>query len=159
MSSRWQHRYSVLTLSLAAQIIVMTGGESFLTESVQSAWLSCEPLDVISIHAYGPGDLTTSALEPFVTQAVNTGKKLIMEEWYVALPQPRLTVLRDAAATGVHATTTHPTTTAPLATCWISQRAMRTSRTSRRRSPVPVSRGSTGKSSPMQTRTYVIRTN
>ena len=59
----------------------MTGGESFLSESVQSAWLDCPALDVISIHAYGPGDLQTSALQPYVDQAVSAGKKLIMEEW------------------------------------------------------------------------------
>ncbi|KAH9846610.1 glycoside hydrolase [Lenzites betulinus] len=62
-------------------ILVMTGGESFLTESVQSDWLTCDALDVISIHAYGVGDLTTSALTPFVQQAQNAGKKLIVEEW------------------------------------------------------------------------------
>ena len=61
----------------------MDGGESFLSESVQTAWLNCPSLDVISIHAYGPGDLETSALQPFVDQAVQAGKKLIMEEWYV----------------------------------------------------------------------------
>ncbi|KAI0358966.1 glycoside hydrolase [Trametes cingulata] len=62
-------------------ILVMTGGESFLTESVQPDWLSCAELDVISIHAYGVGDLQTSALQPFVQQAQNAGKKLLMEEW------------------------------------------------------------------------------
>ena len=151
MSSRWQYRYSVLTLSLAVQIIVMTGGEAFLTESVQSAWLSCEPLDVISSHAYGPGDLTTSALEPFVTQAVNAGKKLIMEEWYVTLPQPRLSVLRGAAATGVHATTTHPTTTAQLVMCCPPRRVTPTSRTGQVRLTVPDYPGCIGKSCLMQT--------
>ena len=65
----------------------MDGGESWLAESVQSAWLSCEYLDVISIHAYGPGDLETSALQPYVTEAVNAGKMLIMEEWCV-IPSP-----------------------------------------------------------------------
>ncbi|KAI0651460.1 glycoside hydrolase [Trametes meyenii] len=62
-------------------ILVMTGGESFLTESVQPDWLSCAALDVISIHAYGVGDLKTSALKPFVEQAQDAGKKLIVEEW------------------------------------------------------------------------------
>ncbi|KAL1952291.1 hypothetical protein VTO73DRAFT_1440 [Trametes versicolor] len=62
-------------------ILVMTGGESFLTESVQPDWLSCAALDLISIHAYGVGDLQTSALQPFVQQAQASGKKLIMEEW------------------------------------------------------------------------------
>ncbi|KAI0638993.1 glycoside hydrolase [Trametes polyzona] len=62
-------------------ILVMTGGESFLTESVQPDWLKCAALDLISIHAYGVGDLQTSALKPFVQQAQAAGKKLIMEEW------------------------------------------------------------------------------
>lgn len=53
-------------------------------ESVQSAWLSCAALDVISLHAYGVGDFATSALTPYVTQAVNAGKKMIMEEWCVS---------------------------------------------------------------------------
>ncbi|KAH9839971.1 glycoside hydrolase [Rhodofomes roseus] len=62
-------------------ILVMTGGESWLSESVQPGFLSCDALDVISIHAYGTGDLTTSALEPYVSKAQAAGKKLILEEW------------------------------------------------------------------------------
>ncbi|KAI0336245.1 glycoside hydrolase [Cubamyces sp. BRFM 1775] len=62
-------------------ILVMTGGESWLSESVQPDWLSCDALDVISIHAYGAGDLETSAIQPYVKQAQAAGKKLIMEEW------------------------------------------------------------------------------
>ncbi|KAH9924734.1 glycoside hydrolase [Fomitopsis serialis] len=62
-------------------ILVTNGGESYLSESVQSAWLSCDALDVISIHAYGTGDLATSALKPYVQQAQSAGKKLILEEW------------------------------------------------------------------------------
>ncbi|KAI0771016.1 glycoside hydrolase [Trametes elegans] len=62
-------------------ILVMTGGKSWLSESVQPNWLSCAALDVISIHAYGTGDLTTSALQPYVQRAQAAGKKLILEEW------------------------------------------------------------------------------
>ncbi|KAH9839943.1 glycoside hydrolase [Rhodofomes roseus] len=62
-------------------ILVMTGGESWLSESVQPGFLSCDALDVISIHAYGTGDLTTDALSPYVSQAQDAGKMLILEEW------------------------------------------------------------------------------
>jgi mannan endo-1,4-beta-mannosidase len=54
-----------------------------LSESVQSAWFSCSALDVIAIHAYGTGDFATSTIQPYVTQAVAAGKKLLFQEWYV----------------------------------------------------------------------------
>ena len=73
----------LVNLLTARQILVTTGGESWLSESVQSAWFSCDALDVIAIHAYGPGDLETSAISPYVTQAQNAGKKLLFEEWFV----------------------------------------------------------------------------
>ncbi|KAH9928591.1 glycoside hydrolase [Amylocystis lapponica] len=62
-------------------ILVTTGGESWLSESVQDAWLKCAALDIISIHAYGPGDLTEAALTPYVKKAQSAGKKLLLEEW------------------------------------------------------------------------------
>ncbi|KAH9841925.1 glycoside hydrolase family 5 protein [Rhodofomes roseus] len=62
-------------------ILVTTGGESWLSESVQPGFLSCDALDVISIHAYGTGDLATSALKPYVAQAQAAGKMLMVEEW------------------------------------------------------------------------------
>ncbi|KAH9924706.1 glycoside hydrolase [Fomitopsis serialis] len=68
-------------LGNSSGILVTTGGESWLSESVQSAWLSCDALDVISIHAYGTGDLATSALKPYVQQAQSAGKMLMLEEW------------------------------------------------------------------------------
>ena len=52
-----------------------------MSESVQSAWLSCSALDVISLHAYGVGDFATASLQSYVTEAQNAGKKLLMEEW------------------------------------------------------------------------------
>ena len=57
-----------------------------MAESVQSPWLSCDAIDVISLHAYGVGDFATSSLQTYVNEAVNAGKKMIMEEWCV----PRL---------------------------------------------------------------------
>ena len=44
-----------------------------MSESVQSAWLNCGALDVISLHAYGVGDFATSSLRPYVTEAQNAG--------------------------------------------------------------------------------------
>ena len=54
-----------------------------MDESVQPDWLSCPALDVISIHAYGVGDYSTSSIKTYVSRAQAAGKKLIMEEWYV----------------------------------------------------------------------------
>lgn len=64
-------------------ILVATGGESWMAESVQPGFLACDALDVISIHAYGTGDFTTSSIETYVKQAQKVGKKLIFEEWCV----------------------------------------------------------------------------
>ena len=62
-------------------ILVTDGGGQWVDESLQSSYFSCAYLDVLSIHAYGTGDLTTAKLSPYVTEAVNAGKKLLMEEW------------------------------------------------------------------------------
>lgn len=64
-------------------ILVATGGESWMAESVQPGFLACDALDVISIHAYGTGDFATSSIETYVKQAQKPGKKLIFEEWCV----------------------------------------------------------------------------
>ncbi|TFY64043.1 hypothetical protein EVJ58_g2876 [Rhodofomes roseus] len=52
----------------------------FSTDFIQT-FATCDALDVISIHAYGTGDLSTSALQPYVLQAQSAGKNLIVEEW------------------------------------------------------------------------------
>lgn len=65
------------------QILVVTGGESWMAESVQPDFLTCDALDVISIHAYGTGDFSTSSIKNYVQQAQSAGKKLIFEEWCV----------------------------------------------------------------------------
>ncbi|TBU28380.1 glycoside hydrolase [Dichomitus squalens] len=62
-------------------ILVFTGGESWVSESVQSAWLQCSGIDVISLHAYGVGDFATSNLQTYVNMAKSAGKRMIMEEW------------------------------------------------------------------------------
>jgi mannan endo-1,4-beta-mannosidase len=62
-------------------ILVTTGGGSYLATSAQDAYFSCASLDVIAIHAYGVGDFATSELNKYVTKAKNGGKKLIMQEW------------------------------------------------------------------------------
>ncbi|KAI6810821.1 hypothetical protein KC367_g7065 [Hortaea werneckii] len=64
-----------------SDILVSTGGGSYLATSAQDPYFSCAALDVIAIHAYGLGDLTKQALEPYVKKAQASGKKLIMQEW------------------------------------------------------------------------------
>jgi mannan endo-1,4-beta-mannosidase len=68
-------------LQSRTDILVSTGGASYLATSVQDAYFSCAALDVIAIHAYGVGDLTKDALQPYVQKAQKAGKKLIMQEW------------------------------------------------------------------------------
>ncbi|OBZ78874.1 hypothetical protein A0H81_00342 [Grifola frondosa] len=53
---------------MAIGVLVMTGGESFPTEFIQPDWLTCTALDVISVHAYDVGHLTTSALQPTIVR-------------------------------------------------------------------------------------------
>eukprot|EP01087_Luapelamoeba_hula_P018495 TRINITY_DN5963_c0_g2_i1.p1 TRINITY_DN5963_c0_g2~~TRINITY_DN5963_c0_g2_i1.p1 ORF type:complete len:418 (-),score=62.83 TRINITY_DN5963_c0_g2_i1:72-1325(-) len=63
-------------------ILITTGGESWLEESMQPDFFSCPSLDIIAIHAYGlPGDLTTDRLMPYVNKALASGKRLIVQEW------------------------------------------------------------------------------
>ncbi|TFY75941.1 hypothetical protein EWM64_g8071 [Hericium alpestre] len=62
-------------------ILVTTGGESWMDESVQDGWLSCAALDVIAIHAYGTGDFETSAIQTYVRRAQAAGKKFLFQEW------------------------------------------------------------------------------
>jgi len=62
-------------------ILVTTGGESWLDESMQPDWFSCDALDVIAIHAYGPGDFDQGKISGYVQQATNAGKMLIFQEW------------------------------------------------------------------------------
>ncbi|EPS93807.1 hypothetical protein FOMPIDRAFT_53253, partial [Fomitopsis schrenkii] len=68
-------------LTAAHQILVITGGESWMAEPVQPGFLSCPALDVISIHAYAVTDFYTSSVAGYVQQAIAAGKKLLMEEW------------------------------------------------------------------------------
>jgi len=62
-------------------ILVTTGGESWLDESMQPDWFSCAALDVIAIHAYGVGDFDTNKISNYVKKAESSGKKLIFQEW------------------------------------------------------------------------------
>lgn len=52
-----------------------------MEESVQPDFLTCDSLDVISIHGYGTGDFSTSSIQTYVQQAQSAGKKLLYEEW------------------------------------------------------------------------------
>lgn len=58
-----------------------TGGESFLDESVQPEWLTCDAIDIVAIHAYGVGDLDTTKIQAKVSLAQAAGTKLIFQEW------------------------------------------------------------------------------
>jgi mannan endo-1,4-beta-mannosidase len=62
-------------------IALLTGGGQWVSESIQSAYLSCDALDIIGIHAYAPGDMTTDNLKPYVSKATAAGKKLLFEDW------------------------------------------------------------------------------
>lgn len=71
---------------LSSNILVSTGGGAWLSNSLLDAYFSCPALDVLAIHAYGAGDFATSALQPYVQRAQDSGKKLIMQEWGRLLP-------------------------------------------------------------------------
>jgi len=62
-------------------ILVTTGGESWLDESMQPDWFNCAALDVIAIHGYGVGDFDTNKIRGYVQKAQKSGKKLIFQEW------------------------------------------------------------------------------
>ncbi|KAF9782566.1 hypothetical protein IL306_011070 [Fusarium sp. DS 682] len=64
-----------------SKILVTTGGGAYLDNSLLDPYFNCDSLDILAIHAYGVGDLTTSRLQPFVQKARKAGKKLIMQEW------------------------------------------------------------------------------
>lgn len=84
MLADWQCEIAGATkgnLQGRSDILVSTGGGSYLATSAQDPYFSCAALDVIAIHAYGLVDLTKEALEPYVKKAQNSGKKLIMQEW------------------------------------------------------------------------------
>jgi len=62
-------------------ILVTTGGESWLDESMQPDWFSCDSLDILAIHAYGPGDFDEGKLQAYVQKAQSSGRMLIFQEW------------------------------------------------------------------------------
>jgi mannan endo-1,4-beta-mannosidase len=68
-------------LNGSKDILVTTGGGSYLATSLIDAYFTCDALDVLAIHAYGVGDFKTSALQPYVSRAQAAGKMLIMQEW------------------------------------------------------------------------------
>ena len=67
------------------QILVTTGGESWLDESMQTAYLQCADIDIVAIHMYGTGDFDTSKISNYVQKAQQANKKLMVQEWYVIL--------------------------------------------------------------------------
>ena len=61
-------------------ILTTTGGGSYMADSLQDSYFSCDALDVLAIHAYGVGDFDTDSIKGYVSKAQNAGKKLIMQE-------------------------------------------------------------------------------
>lgn len=135
-------------LNGSTDILTTTGGASYLQPSVQDAYFSCDALDMIAIHAYGLGDLTTDALAPYVTKAVNAGKKLIMEEWGICYWDssnnncPKAGVLDSSTRDGEISTYFNN-----IAQAGMLQRSGTSNRTSTDRTTSQVSRRCTGKSS------------
>ncbi|KAL4904312.1 glycoside hydrolase superfamily [Aspergillus multicolor] len=64
-----------------SNILVTTGGGSYLATSLLDAYFTCDALDVLAIHAYGISDFDTDTLKTYATRAKTAGKKLIMQEW------------------------------------------------------------------------------
>lgn len=62
-------------------ILVTTGGESWVDESMQPDWFTCPYLDIIAMHAYGTGDFDTNKLANYVKKGQQYNKKIIMQEW------------------------------------------------------------------------------
>lgn len=65
------------------QILVTTGGASWLAESMQGAYLQCPEIDIVAIHMYGTGDFDASKLQGYVQAAQQANKKLMVQEWCV----------------------------------------------------------------------------
>jgi len=68
-------------LSSKGDILVSTGGGSYLATSLLDGYFSCPSLDILAIHAYGTGDFDKAALTKYVDKAKAKGKKLVMQEW------------------------------------------------------------------------------
>ena len=64
------------------KILVTTGGESWMDESVQPDWLNCDSLDIIAIHGYGTSDFDQCKIKNYVKKAKDANKKIIFQEWY-----------------------------------------------------------------------------
>ncbi|KLO14435.1 glycoside hydrolase family 5 protein [Schizopora paradoxa] len=68
-------------LPKGSNIMVTTGGASWLDESVQQGWLDCPAIDIVAVHAYGAGDLNTTKIESYVDLAKAAGSRLMFQEW------------------------------------------------------------------------------
>lgn len=64
-----------------SKIYVTTGGESWLDESMQPSWFTCDAIDIIAAHIYGVGDFDTNKIKNYVNKAVQNNKKMIVQEW------------------------------------------------------------------------------
>lgn len=68
-------------LNSKGDILVSTGGGSYLATSLLDGYFTCSSLDVLAIHAYGDGDFKPAALSKYVEKAKAHSKMLIMQEW------------------------------------------------------------------------------
>ncbi|KAI5776542.1 glycoside hydrolase family 5 protein [Geopyxis carbonaria] len=80
-NTAWQCDRAAALKKTGTTIPISTGGASWLDESLQAQWFDCEHLDILAIHAYGPGDYSTDKLQGYTDKATAAGKKLIMQEW------------------------------------------------------------------------------
>lgn len=65
------------------QILVTTGGASWLAESFMPAYLACDGVDIVALHLYEPWDFNATTLRTVVKAAQNAQKKMMVQEWYV----------------------------------------------------------------------------
>ena len=133
----------------------MTGGESWVDESVQDGWLNCTSLDVVSLHAYSPGDYNTTFLQTYIQCAQASNKKLIMEEWSVSFLSSSFARVLISSSKGARATSTQTKITAPQVTPYPPLPATRIYRPGRARSQLQDCPGCTGRSFRTRIHTYV----
>lgn len=72
-----------LLLKAFFQILITTGGESWLAESMQQAYLDCPELDIVAIHIYNTNEFSVDTLKGAVDQAKKANKLTIVQEWCV----------------------------------------------------------------------------
>ena len=89
------------------QILVTTGGASWLAESFMPAYLTCDGIDIVALHLYAPSDFNATALRMAISDAQAAKKMLMVQEWCVAPSSPAfLVILFSKNGIGLFATRT-----------------------------------------------------